>query len=58
MFIERLFVFFENKLLIISIYFYRAVNEENNEANNVKNRLTGEWGKVPDTARYYKVNNK
>jgi aconitate hydratase len=36
--------------------FFRAINEENNEANNVKNRLTNEWGKVPDTARYYKVN--
>ncbi|UJR25839.1 hypothetical protein I4U23_007189 [Adineta vaga] len=34
-----------------------AVNEENNEANNVKNRLTNEWGKVPDTARYYKSKN-
>ena len=31
------------------------MNEENNEANNVKNRLTNQWGKVPDTARYYKV---
>jgi hypothetical protein len=31
------------------------VNEENNEANNIKNRLTNEWGKVPDVARYYKV---
>lgn len=32
-----------------------AVNEENNEANNIKNHLTNEWGKVPDVARYYKV---
>jgi hypothetical protein len=31
------------------------VNEENNEANKIKNILTNEWGKVPDTARYYKV---
>jgi len=37
---------------------FRAVNEENNEANNIKNRLTNEWGKVPDTARYYKVKTK
>jgi hypothetical protein len=35
---------------------FSAVNEENNEANNVKNRLTDGWGKVPDVARYYKVN--
>jgi len=34
---------------------FSAVNEENNEANNIKNRLTNEWGKVPDVARYYKV---
>jgi hypothetical protein len=31
------------------------VNEENNEANNIKNRLSNDWGKVPDVARYYKV---
>jgi hypothetical protein len=40
------------------IIIFRAVNEENNEANNIKNRLTNEWGKVPDTARYYKVRKK
>jgi len=34
--------------------FIAAVNEENNEANNIKNILTNQWGKVPDTARYYK----
>ncbi|CAF3692906.1 unnamed protein product [Adineta steineri] len=34
--------------------FIAAVNEENNEANNIKNRLTNEWGKVPDVARSYK----
>ncbi|CAF1657456.1 unnamed protein product, partial [Didymodactylos carnosus] len=34
--------------------FIAAVNEENNEANKVRNALTNEWGKVPDTARYYK----
>jgi aconitate hydratase len=38
-----------------SILMFRAVNEENGEANNIKNRLTNQWGKVPDTARYYKV---
>ena len=37
------------------ILFFRATNEENNEANKVKNRLTNQWGSVPDTARYYKV---
>ncbi|CAF5035800.1 unnamed protein product, partial [Rotaria magnacalcarata] len=36
---------------------FRAVNEENNEANNIKNRLTNQWGKVPDVARYYKSKN-
>lgn len=35
--------------------FIGAINEENNEANKVKNQLTGEYGKVPDTARYYKA---
>jgi aconitate hydratase len=40
---------------INSILMFRAVNEENGEANNIKNRLTNEWGKVPDIARYYKV---
>ena len=34
---------------------FRAVNAENNDANNVRNHLTNQWGKVPDTARYYKV---
>ncbi|CAF3632713.1 unnamed protein product [Rotaria sordida] len=34
-----------------------AINEENNEANKIRNRLTNEWGKVPDTARYYKSKN-
>ena len=33
----------------------RAINEENKEMNKVKNQLTGEYGPVPDTARYYKV---
>ncbi|XP_028395483.1 aconitate hydratase, mitochondrial-like [Dendronephthya gigantea] len=36
--------------------FIAAVNEENNEANNVKNQLTGDYGAVPDTARHYKAN--
>ena len=35
--------------------YYRAINEENKEMNTVKNQLTGEYGAVPDTARYYKV---
>jgi len=39
-------------------FIFRAVNEENNEANKIKNRLTNEWGKVPDVARYYKVEKK
>ncbi|XP_042899077.1 aconitate hydratase, mitochondrial [Parasteatoda tepidariorum] len=34
--------------------FIGAINSENGEANNIKNRLTGDWGSVPDTARYYK----
>lgn len=32
-----------------------AVNAENEETNNVENRETGEWGKVPDVARDYKA---
>jgi hypothetical protein len=39
------------------IVIFRAINEENGEANNIKNRLNNQWGKVPDTARYYKVRN-
>lgn len=31
-----------------------AINAENNQANNVKNQLTGEWGPVPQTAAYYR----
>jgi len=31
-----------------------AINEENGEANNVKNQITNEYGPVPDTARNYK----
>jgi aconitate hydratase len=34
-----------------------AINIDNGEANNVKNQITGEFGKVPDVARYYKANN-
>ncbi|CAF2629304.1 unnamed protein product [Rotaria sp. Silwood2] len=34
-----------------------AINEENGESNNVQNILTNQWGKVPDTARYYKSKN-
>ena len=33
----------------------RAINSENDKANHVKNQVTGEYGAVPDTARYYKV---
>jgi len=33
-----------------------AINIENEAANTVKNRLTGEYGGVPDTARHYKAN--
>ncbi|XP_052266368.1 probable aconitate hydratase, mitochondrial isoform X1 [Dreissena polymorpha] len=31
-----------------------AVNADNGEINKVKNQLTGEYGTVPDTGRYYK----
>lgn len=34
-----------------------AVNAYNNETNNVKNQLTGEYGPVPTTARAYKAAN-
>ncbi|KAH9414651.1 aconitate hydratase [Dermatophagoides pteronyssinus] len=34
--------------------FIGAINSENNEANKVRNLVTGEWGAVPDTARFYK----
>ncbi|KAF7272709.1 putative aconitate hydratase, mitochondrial [Rhynchophorus ferrugineus] len=34
--------------------FIGATNFENNEMNKIKNQLTGEWGAVPDVARYYK----
>merc|ERR1719357_448558 len=33
-----------------------AINIENEEPNNVKNQVNGEWGGVPDTARFYKAN--
>ncbi len=42
--------------LLILVLFFSATNAENKELNNVKNQLTGEFGGVPDTARYYKVN--
>lgn len=32
-----------------------AVNSENDAVNKIKNRLTGEYGGVPDVARHYKV---
>ena len=34
---------------------YRATNAENEEMNKVRNQITGEYGPVPDTARYYKA---
>ncbi|KAK2571878.1 Aconitate hydratase [Acropora cervicornis] len=34
----------------------RAINSENDKANHVKNLMTGDYGSVPDTARYYKAN--
>ncbi|XP_069123750.1 LOW QUALITY PROTEIN: aconitate hydratase, mitochondrial-like [Argopecten irradians] len=34
-----------------------ATNVENGEINSVKNCITGEYGSVPDTARYYKAQN-
>ncbi|XP_015749668.1 PREDICTED: aconitate hydratase, mitochondrial-like [Acropora digitifera] len=36
--------------------FIGAINSENDKANHVKNLMTGEYGSVPDTARYYKAN--
>lgn len=35
--------------------FIGAINIENGQANNLKNQVTGEYGSVPDTARYYKA---
>ncbi|XP_018580347.1 probable aconitate hydratase, mitochondrial [Anoplophora glabripennis] len=35
--------------------FIGATNAENGEMNKVKNQVTGEWGTVPDTARFYKA---
>lgn len=35
--------------------FIGAINEENNQANNIRNQLNNEFGKVPDVARYYKA---
>jgi aconitate hydratase len=35
-----------------------AINFFNNKSDIIKNQLTGEFGKVSDTARYYKANNK
>lgn len=32
-----------------------AVNTENDAVNKIRNLLTGEFGGVPDVARYYKV---
>jgi len=38
--------------------FIGALNAENLKVNNIKNHLTGDYGTVPDTARYYKKNKK
>lgn len=35
--------------------FIGAIPEESGEANKVQNRVTGEWGAVPATARQYKA---
>lgn len=35
--------------------FIGAINIENEQADKVKNQLTGEWGPVPATARAYKA---
>jgi aconitate hydratase len=35
-----------------------GINSENDEPNNVRNQLTGEFGGVPDTARAYKAAGK
>merc|ERR1712137_57144 len=34
-----------------------VVNDENGEANNIKNQVTGEFGEAPDVARWYRDNN-
>ncbi len=31
-----------------------AINAENHKANCIKNVISGEYGPVPDTARFYK----
>ena len=33
-----------------------AINIENDEANKIKDAISGEYGAVPDVARHYKVN--
>ncbi|UXI14706.1 hypothetical protein NH340_JMT00649 [Sarcoptes scabiei] len=38
--------------------FIGAINSENNEANKVRNVINGQWGSVPDTARFYKSQNQ
>merc|ERR1712188_229549 len=35
--------------------FIGAINDENGEANKLKNQITGEYGTVPEVARYYKA---
>ena len=35
-----------------------ATNSENDQANKVRNQVSGEFGAVPDTGRFYKANSK
>jgi len=35
--------------------FIGAINIENDTANKIQNKVTGQWGSVPDTARSYKA---
>ena len=39
----------------MSWYVQSAINAENKMMNSVKNQITGQYGPVPDTARFYKV---
>lgn len=44
-----------HSIIIIKYYkCFSAINAENGEMNKVKNQLNGEYGGVPDVARYYK----
>ncbi|KAK9480456.1 aconitase family-domain-containing protein [Lipomyces japonicus] len=39
-------------------YMIGAINDENDQANNIRNFLTGEYGGVPDVAGYYRDHNQ